>query len=231
MIIEVPPEVYEFNTLSYRNSTTHKKCRHKKWYQWFLKPHFRNVRRRSRERALADCEVIGRTENSKHSTVSATMGASNSALSVSHESIHDFSTPVLNIRKVRIDEVPFEIGRTSSESGIDVTITNTPNTDRIMYDLLENGCPHRDAEGDEDDDDDEDDDTTLLVPSSDDRSLRTSNRDSFVSADDFQSMSSLISEEYTPSVTTASMKSVYYSLKSETNSLIQIWQPEGEACS
>ena len=226
-MLNIPEDVYEFNILSHSRSASHKKCRHRKWYQWFRKPHYKNVKRLPKEKPSVPCEPIGNSESAVNG-IENTIEASTRALSASHESIPDSSTPVRhNVRKVRIDEVPYEIGTASSESGNDSTLIETPTTVKPNGGFFDNNRRVFD------DSHNPVGDTTLLIPNMNARNVEAnlSNRDSFISADDFQSVSSLASEEYAPSVTTASMKSVYYSLPSETSSLIQIWQPEGEACS
>lgn len=224
-MLNAPEDVYIFNLMSYQRAATAKKCRHRKWYQWFLKPHYKNIKRLPRENPAVPCKSADNTEQIATSVVTPV-----DVLIGSHESIHgDSPTPVRQTqRKVRIDEVPYEIGRTSSESGNDSTLIETPSTVRAKDGSIDD---ERHPFENSHDGEDEIGDLTLLVPNFNLRNSGTSNRDSFISADDFQSVSSLISEDYAPSATTASMKSVYYSLPSETSSLIQIWQPEGEACS
>ncbi|XP_003743106.1 uncharacterized protein LOC100904319 [Galendromus occidentalis] len=222
----VPDYVFEFNTMSYARSMTKKKrCRHKKWYQWFLKPHFKNIRKLPKEKAPSGGDAV--IEETEMIAMAAGNPIEISTMSSSRESIPGSSTPILRTRRVRIDDIPVEIGSFSSGSGNESTLVNSPDNVRASGDSSKHG-PFRDSSHDEVEEDDDDDDTTLLVPGVNDRA---NERDSFMSADDFHSVSSLDSEEYTPSVTTASMRSVYYSLPSESSSLMEIWQPEGEACS
>lgn len=219
---KIPEEVYLLNMKGVKQGVpSYKSCRHRPWYRWWTKPHYRTLHKLTRKDKVAlRCQSLNLAEERTEDLSSEIQPSRSLVTEHSNKDGTVKATDADNVapmRRVRIAEEPEHIIDTSAESGIESAFTSTPSgtrrADELQQELVDEDAEaaHRRSR-----------DLQALL----DRNP-FQNRDSYISME-YHSAASSLSDGYCPSVATASQKSVYFSVTSDKDPLVEAWLPDGE---